>query len=391
MTSITSAYRCQIAANRSRDRVPRALAKTIACGHRATPGSTRAGPQQKKNKQGKKNGAAHVAPTSVATPRAPHARDGDNVLARAIYPVEGVLSRDITNAIAETQAALLVVDDIQRDAVEVLKRNETITIKYFDYWNPDAQREFVEMIQPPSGEESYASGALRGIEAVDKKTRLRLEASARAAAALDAMREVKRQDAEKAASAAAAAAAVAERERINAETATARAAAAVAEAKEHREKAAEEARAFYERSQLELKMKRELEDAQRELIAASNDLAAAKAIRLAEKEKADAEVEAAEAEAEDEAAEAAEAEEAEEAHENNAVAVPSQLEELAQLAKSFVRGTASDPAAKLINNILHAEVPESHHESMDNVAPADDWQSRWFQTPVLEETLSCMI
>jgi hypothetical protein len=57
------------------------------------------------------------------------ARDGDNVLARAIYPVEGVLSRDITNAIAETQAALLVVDDIQRDAVEVLKRNETITIK----------------------------------------------------------------------------------------------------------------------------------------------------------------------------------------------------------------------------------------------------------------------
>jgi len=28
---------------------------------------------------------------------------------------------------------------------------------------------------------------------------------------------------------------------------------------------------------------------------------------------------------------------------------------------------------------------------MDNVAPADDWQSRWFQTPVLEETLSCMI
>ena len=40
-----------------------------------------------------------------------------------------MLSRDITNAIAETQAALLVVDDIQRDAVEVLKRNETITIK----------------------------------------------------------------------------------------------------------------------------------------------------------------------------------------------------------------------------------------------------------------------
>jgi|TARA_B100001142_G_scaffold271585_1_gene278166 hypothetical protein len=70
-------------------------------------------------------------------------------------------------------------------------------------------------------------------------------------------------------------------------------------------------------------------------------------------------VEAAEAEAEDEAAEAAEAEEAEEAHENNAVAVPSQLEELAQLAKSFVRGTASDPAAKLINNILRAEVPEA--------------------------------
>ena len=69
--------------------------------------------------------------------------------------------------------------------------------------------------------------------------------------------------------------------------------------------------------------------------------------------------EAAEAEAEDEAAEAAEAEEAEEAHENNAVAVPSQLEELAQLAKSFVRGTASDPAAKLINNILRAEVPEA--------------------------------
>ena len=131
------------------------------------------------------------------------------------------------------------------------------------------------MIQPPSGEESYASGALRGIEAVDKKTRLRLEASARAAAALDAMREVKRQDAEKAASAAAAAA-VAERERINAETATARAAAAVAEAKEHREKAAEEARAFYERSQLELKMKRELEDAQRELIAASKDLGASR-------------------------------------------------------------------------------------------------------------------
>ena len=148
--------------------------------------------------------------------------------------------------------------------------------QYFDYWNPDAQREFVEMIQPPSGEESYASGALRGIEAVDKKTRLRLEASARAAAALDAMREVKRQDAEKAASAAAAAAAVAERERINAETATARAAAAVAEAKEHREKAAEEARAFYERSQLELKMKRELEDAQRELIAASKDLGASR-------------------------------------------------------------------------------------------------------------------
>jgi hypothetical protein len=78
------------------------------------------------------------------------------------------------------------------------------------------------------------------------------------------------------ASAAAAAAAVAERERINAETATARAAAAVAEAKEHREKAAEEARAFYERSQLELKMKRELEDAQRELIAASKDLGASR-------------------------------------------------------------------------------------------------------------------
>jgi len=132
------------------------------------------------------------------------------------------------------------------------------------------------MIQPPSGEESYASGALGGIEHEDKKTRLRLEASARAAAALDAMREVKRQDAEKAASAAAAAAAVAERERINAETATARAAAAVAEAKEHREKAAEEARAFYERSQLELKMKRELEDAQRELIAASKDLGASR-------------------------------------------------------------------------------------------------------------------
>ena len=39
--------------------------------------------------------------------------------------------------------------------------------------------------------------------------------------------------------------------------------------------------------------------------------------------------------------------------------MPSQLEELAQLAKSFVRGTASDPAAKLINNILRAEVPEA--------------------------------